>query len=45
MPTLPKIYRTVRPARPYPTPKRRPARLSSEVARARGHNARKPRSR
>ncbi|HUO75549.1 MAG TPA: hypothetical protein VMU12_01350 [Candidatus Paceibacterota bacterium] len=45
MPTLSRYNPKVRPARAYPTPKRKPARLSSEQARAGGHNVRKARSR
>ncbi|MEK7638436.1 MAG: hypothetical protein AAB375_03365 [Patescibacteria group bacterium] len=45
MATVKQMSREVRPARAYPTPKRKPARLGSEVARFRGHNQRKPKSR
>jgi hypothetical protein len=45
MVTLMSVRKTVRPARKYPVPKFKPARLSSEVAKFRGHNVRKPKSR
>jgi hypothetical protein len=45
MVTILSVRKTVRPARKYPVPKRKPARLSSEVAHFRGHNQRKPKSR
>ncbi len=45
MPTMKSVVVRVRPARAYPTPKRAPARMNTQTARANAHNVRKPKSR
>jgi hypothetical protein len=45
MVTLKSFQEKIRQKRAYPTPKRRPARLTSEVAKFQGHNRKKSKSR